>query len=95
MNFNNFRFSIILLGALMLSCVACSSKKPEQPSIIIEQEIVYVQENKVPGTMIEGWQEQMIDTVAVPGQIDPTNTYYILPHKTIYEIRPGKVQILE
>jgi hypothetical protein len=28
--------------------------------------------------------------VQVPGQIDPTNTYYRSQHKTVVENRPGK-----
>jgi hypothetical protein len=63
-----------------LTFVACAAQKPS-PAIV-------VRENPVPGTVTKPWVAPMRDTVQVPGQIDPTNTYYRLPHKTVVEVRP-------
>ncbi len=78
----------------MLPAVGCSLfvEKTPIPRVIIQKEVVRVQENAVPGTVNEKWVEPMYDVVEVPGQLDPTGTYYRPPHNTIYEIRPGKFQ---
>ena len=48
--------------------------------------------NPVPGTVSEVWVEPMYDTIKVPGQLDPSATYYRLPHRTVTEIRPERFQ---
>lgn len=71
-----FIFLLFFLG--FSSCVR------EQPRVIIQK--VNVQENPVPGTVDEDWVEPMYDTVKVPGQLDPTGTYYRPAHNTVVEI---------
>jgi len=84
-------FTLLVLG-LSVFVVGCSKQEVPPPIKIIKKERLVVQENQVPGTVDEAWVETMYDTVKVPGQLDPTGTYYRLPHKTIYEIRPGRYQ---
>lgn len=86
----------LIFLVFLTSCA--SSVEPiasEEPQIIVREKEVVVSENDIIGTSNELWSEEMIDTVKVPGQVDPSDTYYRLPHKTIYRIRPGKVQIIE
>lgn len=84
---------LFLLALLsLLSFVSCSSKEPQGPIIISQEEIVVVPENDIPGTVRETWEEEMVDVVEVPGQVDPKNVYYRLPHKTLQRVIPGKVQ---
>ena len=95
MKFKGFISAVILASFLVLSFSSCSSHEAKKPPIIIKKQEVVVQENAVPGTVSNVWEERMVDVVEVPGQVDPTNTYYRLPHKALYEIRPGKYQELE
>jgi len=61
---------------------------PVNTTTVVSKKVVY--ENSLRGTVTQEWAETMHDTVKVPGQIDPTNTYYRTPHQTVVEIRPGK-----
>jgi len=79
------------VAVLLLLFTGCSSK-PQGPLVISQDEVVLVPENDIPGTVRRTWEEPMVDVVDVPGQVDPTNTYYRLPHKTLQRVRPGKVQ---
>lgn len=63
---------------------------PPSPEIAVE-----VPENPVPGTVNTLWAEPMYDTVRIPAGLDPTATYYRLPHNTVLEIRSEKYQQLE
>ncbi len=92
-----YRATRFLVLALFLAYSLSSCAPIEQPAPIkiIKQERIIAQENPVPGTVEEEYVEKMLDTVEVPGQLDPTGTYYRKPHKTIYEIRPGRYQQLE
>ncbi len=88
------RTSGFTILALTLSVLVsgCSKQEIPAPIKIIKKQRLVAQENPVPGTVDEAWVEKMHDTVKIPGQLDPTGTYYRLPHKTIYEIRPGRYQ---
>ena len=77
-----------IILAIVFLCFGCSRTQPVK-------EHVFVEENVVPGTVTEPWVEPMHDTVQVPAQVDPTNTYYRPSHQTIVEIRPGRVQPLQ
>jgi len=83
---------ILLVLSLGILATGCRKQEIPPPIKIIKKEHLVAQENSVPGTVDEAWVEPMYDTVKVPGQLDPTGTYYRLPHKTIYEIRPGRFQ---
>ena len=75
----------IVLALMMMFFTACFKQKPKV--IVIEAD-----ENPVPGTVQSVYVEEHRDVVVVPGQVDETNTYYRAPHKTVYEVRPGRVQ---
>lgn len=77
-----FCLMIIVLTA------GCSLKKEPETRVV-------VRENAVPGTVTEPWFEPMYDTVKVPAQVDPTGTYFRPEHKTVAEIKPGRVQPLQ
>lgn len=53
---------------------------------------VIAEENKIPGTVTGVWAEQMFDSIQMPGQLDPTQTYYRPPHRSVVEIRPDRYQ---
>lgn len=78
----------LIVLVLLISFVACSTSRRKQP----EKIVVEVQEAAIPGTVTEVWEEPIVDTVRVPGQIDPQGNYYRAPHSTIVEIYPGRVQ---
>jgi hypothetical protein len=86
-----FIISIFIVGFLS-SC--CCQDKPSpaasyssvQPKVAVDPAVVVRQAPEAK------WEETMHDTIAVPGQLDPTKTYYRAPHKTVVEIRPGKHQ---
>ena len=84
---------VIVAVAVLVGFSACSTKNNTWSHE--GERIVEVQENAVPGTVTEVWNESQINTVRVPGQIDPSGTYYRLPHMQIIEIRPGRSQIVE
>lgn len=77
-----------IMLAIVFLCFGCSRTQPVK-------EHVFVEENVVPGTVTEPWVEPMHDTVQVPAQLDPTNTYFRPSHQTVVEIRPGRVQPLQ
>lgn len=85
--------SIIFLVSLM-GCISSlpgdSMQAPPSPEMAVE-----VPENPVPGNVNTLWAEPMYDTVRIPAQLDPTATYYRLPHNTVLEIRSEKYQQLE
>ena len=88
---------ILILMIITLMVVGCSKKSPQQPITIrdiVEAESADLEE-KVPGTVDYTWEEQMIDTINVPAQLDPTGTYYRPAHRTIVEIYEGRVQPVE
>ena len=74
--------------SLILIFSGCSLSSPPENRVV-------VRENAVPGTVAEPWFEPMHDSVKVPAQLDPTGTYFRPEHKTIVEIRPGRVQPLQ
>lgn len=79
---------LFLVSIIFVSC----SVNNRQPRAQAETIVVETQDNAVPGTVTGVWQEPMVDTVRVPGQIDPQGTYYRAPHQTIIEVYPGRVQ---
>ncbi len=83
--------TLLAVGALAMGC---SNEKPPAPpeTPVVTEVIAHVDENRVPGTIENAWEETMHNQVQVPGKLDPTGTYYRPPHKTIVEIRPGRVQ---
>ena len=81
-------YKVLLAMTVCFSFVACSSQAPKAPQKIYIQ----AQENAVPGTVTDVWQEPVRNTVRVPGQIDPSGVYYRAPHQTVVEIYPGRVQ---
>ena len=86
---------LIKLSAVFLTIgflCSCAPIEQPEPIKIIRTERIVADENPLPGTVSEEFVEEMRDNVKVPGQIDPTGTYYRLPHQTIYEIRPGRYQ---
>jgi len=77
----------IFVAASFTGCVCCQEQPTPTRTVVSKQ---VVRENNIPGTVTQNWAETMHDTIKVPGQIDPTNTYYRAPHQTVVEIRPGK-----
>lgn len=82
---------ILLVAAVGFASSACS-QPATPPAPALDSVVAAIEENPVPGTVQGAWTEPMADTIRVPGQIDPTNTYYRLPHNTVVEVRPGKFQ---
>jgi hypothetical protein len=87
--------TLILVSTIFSGCACLSCQQSRQEShpvapapVAAPQKVVY--ENNIRGTVTQPWAETMHDTVKVPGQIDPTNTYYRAPHQTVVEIRPGR-----
>ncbi|MCB0344391.1 MAG: hypothetical protein KDD66_04715 [Bdellovibrionales bacterium] len=89
------KFYALLLASSLTA--GCTSKEPPAPPTapVVTEVIAHVDENIVPSTVDDVWEEEMHNQINVPGQIDPTGTYYRPPHKTIVEIRPGRVQPVE
>ena len=81
---------LILAGIAALTSACAANTPPKKPGV--QTVYAHIVENKVPGTVSQPWVEQMHDQIEVPGSIDPTNTYYRPPHKTVVEIRPGRFQ---
>jgi len=84
----------MLIGAVCFFSSACSKSLQvgATKTVIARQTVNELERDRVPGTHTEPWVETMHDVVKVPGAIDKKGMYYRLPHKTIYEIRPGKYQ---
>lgn len=78
----------LLLSTMLSSCSTFCDEAPVPSTSVVSKRVV--RENNIRGTVTQSWAEPMHDTVKVPGQIDPTNTYYRSPHQTVVEIRPGK-----
>lgn len=83
-------YSILIILSLIFT--SCGSTKKAIP---LQGEIIQVQENPVPGTVNKVWIEPMYDTPRIPGQLDPTGTYYRLPHRSVIEVREHKFQKVE
>ena len=86
---------VVWLGSLVFLAAGCAGgiKSPccgtaSEPA----PKSVVVQENKISGTVDKAWVEPMYDTVKVPAQIDPTNTYYRPSHQEVVEIRPERFE---
>ncbi len=82
------KIGIITVLILLIGCSSSSNLK----SVIEQPVVVELQENAVPGTVNDVWEEPMHDTVRVPAQLDPTGTYFRPNHQTVVEIYPGRVQ---
>jgi len=78
----------ITLGLALLILSACS-RTPTEP-VVVE-----VEQAPLPATVNEPWAEPMVDSIKVPGKIDPSGVYYRAPHNTIVEIRPGHYKEVE
>lgn len=78
----------LLICSSFAGCSAVCDERPTPTRTVVAKQII--RENDIHGTVNEEWAETMHDTIKVPGQIDPTNTYYRAPHQTVVEIRPGK-----
>jgi hypothetical protein len=82
---------------LVLGASGCYTTKRlvstgEVSTVVIHQPINELEREPVPGTVNDFWVEPMIDTVRVPGQLDPAGNYYRASHNTLVEIRPGRFQ---
>lgn len=88
------RKALALLAASTFAASCSTNKEPPPPpsTPVVAEVISHVDENAVPGTVTQPWEEEMHNQVKVPGQLDPTGTYYRPPHQTIVEIRPGRFQ---
>lgn len=74
--------------ATLLLFVGCSTLQGPDPVVVVQE----VEDVPVPGTVYGAWNEQMIDSVSMPGSLDPEGTYYRIPHQTIVEYIPGRGQ---
>jgi len=86
--------TIVLMAGIF--AVSCSTATPEPLPVEWPQEEIVeleVQENNVPGTVTEPWEEPIINIVDVPAQLDPTGIYYRPAHRVPVEIVPGRVQV--
>ena len=80
-----------LIATVMLLAISACTAQPKIEHVVVREEVEVV-ENKVPGTVNNAWVEPMYDTVRVPSQLDPSETYYRPSHRTVVEIRPGRYQ---
>ena len=89
----------IIIISIMFFLGSCSATKKVHTgtvqTAVSQQTINELQQDPVPGTHLQPWQETYYDYVSVPGAIDPKGLYYRSSHKTVYEIRPGKHQRVE
>lgn len=85
---------IKVFGILAFMLGGCSVAKDPVP---VNPEIIQlpVSENQVPGTVNQPWVERQFNQVQVPGQLDAEEVYYRPSHEAIYEIRPGRSQVVE
>lgn len=85
-----YRNSLVRAAAIVaaLSATGCAAKAPS----VVEPaaEVRVVSENAIPGTVRGSWVEPMPDVVEVPGQLDPTGTYYLPKRSEVVEIRPER-----
>lgn len=83
----------------LIGLIGCVTRAPA-PALqtasptIVREVTVDAEENAVPGTVTEDWEEPMYDVADQPAQIDPAKNYYRARHKTVIEVRPGRVQPL-
>lgn len=85
-------------GSLCLLLASCSTAKPGNQTRTVElanETANDLLRDPVPGTVNDIWVEPMIDTVRVPGAIDPNNIYYRKQHTAVVEIRKGRGQFVE
>lgn len=73
---------------IVVAAIGCSTAKSYQQTT----KVVEAVNGPIAGDVEAYWSEPMYDSVIVPGQLDPKANYYRLPHRTLYEIRPGRVQ---
>ncbi len=86
-----FLVCIALACANLVGC-AKTAKQAETVTVVVQQSMNELERDPVPGTVNDVWVEPMIDTVRVPGQLDPKGTYYRPSHYSVVQIRPGRFQ---
>lgn len=99
MRFEQLGKNLIFGGLTTLLLSGCFSR-PNSPmvstgdvsTVVIRQPINELEREPVPGTVNDVWAETMIDTIRVPGQLDPHGVTYRPSHNTLAEIRPGRYQ---
>lgn len=79
----------------VIGCSKSVSSTGETVAVVLREPINELERERVPGTIDDAWVEPMIDSVRVPGQLDPNGVYYRPSHETIVEIRHGKFQKVE
>ena len=93
------KFTYLALATFTLSFIACSSGSPASVpkvrELIIRQPAGPAPDRPIPGSVNSVWVEPMYDTVRVPAGIDPSGTYFRPSHRSVVEIRPGRVQRVE
>jgi len=75
---------------------ACSVEQGGRvTTTVMREDMNELEREPVPGTVNDVWVEGMVDTIRVPGQLDPHGVYYRKPHNALVEIRPGRYQLVE
>lgn len=95
MEYSHYQRPLLIAAMIGWTLAGCSTSP--RPAVVSEAplqaaSVQNVQDNPVPGTVTEDWEEPMYDQVKIPGQLDPTATYYRNPHSTVVEIRSGRYQ---
>ena len=90
------KYAVILSLACLIGTSACTrSTAGRAVTTVMREPMNELERDPVPGTVNDVWVEPMIDTVRVPGQIDPKGVYYRKGHTAVVEIRPGRIQLGE
>jgi len=86
----------ILFGLALMTFTGCTSTVGSRSTtVMVREDMNDLERNPVPGTVNDVWAEPMVDTVRIPGAIDPRGTYYRKAHTSVVEIRPGRYQMVE
>ena len=87
----------IAVGFVLVVGSGCTQtvSRGETTTVVVREPINELERERVPGTVDDAWAEPMIDTIRVPGQLDPNGIYYRPSHETVVEIRPGRYQKVE
>ena len=85
--------TLIPVFVILAGCAGIGA--PDVETVVVREDMAELDKEPVPGAVREVWVEPMYDTVRVPAQLDPSGNYFRPSHRTIYEIRPGKHQLVE
>ncbi len=90
----------VILGCCVLPLLAASActkttDAASRKTVFMQADMNELERDRVPGTVDDVWVGPMVDTIRVPGALDPRGVTYRKQHTAVVEIRNGRFQQVE